>query len=1071
MRVGIWRTGDVIDGKYEVTRVLGQGGMGLVYLVRHLGWGIDLAVKSPLPERFTTPEDVDRFVAEAKTWVSLSLHPAVCACHYVRVLDGIPRLFAEYVPGGTLHERISDRTLYAGTHDEAIARILRSAIHMARGLEHAHSQGVLHLDVKPENVLLETGDPGGVKITDFGLAKVTSTSGSGGGAMSRPYASPEQIERRAVNLRSDVYSFAVSVLEMFTGGVTWPSGSVAGEALAELLRTGPLGPDLPPLPRALADLLESCLSEQPEDRPESMGSVATELEDLYRTLAPGAPAIVLADSTELRPAEHNNRALSLLDLGDRGAAEMEFRAALGADPRHPDATYNYGLLRWRAGEITDEDLLTLLSAAGPGAGDSWQARYMIAQVHLERGDTDHARECLDDLTRAHSAKPEVQEATRALESGVTGHIGIDRTVRAEWYAVPKSSYDKVKVCFTSDGSLLIAAGGGHPTRLWDTRTGECLHRACTKEDWPAEHAESRFIALDSRLREPKEQFVRQVASADGSQALVVTALWERHRYKVWHTDHRAKASRLIAELDSYVRTMAFTPDGAFAVIASDDHRISVYNLRSGECERQITSTAGSPMALAFSGDGRWLLSAGDAVRLWDFQTGRCLRTLRGHAGASPAAWISADGRSGLSAGFDNMVRWWSLRPASGYQAPLQLSTPRPTLEVSRLSAEVRELVSRSVQAVTAGNYGTAHKLLSQARSVPGHERDTRTLQAWRALGSYLPRTGLRGAWTTRVLSGQGAAPSGAYTVSISADARVAASAHGSRAYLWDLQTGMVLGKLPVIRMADGVDLSPDGQQVVVGMEFGHVGVFSVQTGEELHALKLPYSGIPGADDGISVAFTGDAKRVLLGSENGTILVWDLQSRRRIRTPSGHKRAVKALWASADGRTFASAARDSIRVWDLSNGQCFREIPAIGDDPPKSVCVSPDGELILATWLGAPSMTLWNAAGECVLEVADEQDAAPTARFSPDGRFIFAGTKGGAITVWDTRTVRLVNRIDGHQDGVWDIRLTPDGHHALSAGYDGTMRLWELDWELAAPYPTSVDSRASDCVPRKEEISR
>ncbi|ROO52212.1 WD40 repeat protein [Micromonospora sp. Llam0] len=1036
--------------------------MGQVYLVRHWGWGINLAVKSPQPQLFATPRDVDQFVAEAQTWVSLSLHPAVCGCHYVRVLDGIPRLFAEYVPGGTLHEQISRRTLYAGTPDDATARILRIAAQMALGLEHAHSNGVLHLDVKPANVLLEDGDAGDAKITDFGLARATGAAPSAGVGMTTAYASPEQASGRPVDQRSDVYSFAVSVLEMFTGGVTWRAGAAAGAALAELLRNGPYEPGPPSVPPVLASLLERCLSRGVDGRLGSMAEVAEELSALHDAFAPLGSPLLWPGDIELRAAEHNNRALSFLDLGEEAAAEAEFQAALSADPRHLEATYSSGLLRWRAGKITDEDLLAQVEAVRREAGDSWLARLMIAQIHLERGDAESARQDLDDLIRTDPAEPEVQAALRVLESGGTGGIGLDHTVRAQWHSVPEnpgSDRDYRKSArFTRDGTRLITAASNRRTELWDTRSGEHLH-TFSEEDCPADYAESRVIGYGSDPQEREEFFYlgQQASDADGSQSLVVLGSHHGRQFRVRHVDHAKKMDRLITELDFLVRALAFTPDGGSAVIVSNDHRIGVWDLHSGQCVRQIIGATDYSRALAFSDDGRLMLSGGDAVRLWDFRAGRCLRTLRGHTAAVAAVWVSPDGGSGLSVGFDNTLRTWSLQPASGYLAPLHLSRPRPTREVSRVGAEVRDLVRRSVEAITAGDYGTAHTLLSRARGTPGHERDPRVLGAWRILGHHLPRTGLRAAWTTRVLSGQGDGGRGARTVSMSADARVAVSACGSSAFLWDLAAGKQLAEIQVSKMVDGVDISPDGERVVCGMDFGHVGVYSVRTGEELHKLKLPYTGIPHTADGVSVAFTGDAQRVLLGSENGTILVWDLQSGRRIRTPSGHERVVKALWASADGHTCASAAMDSVRLWNLRTGECFREIPAIGDNSARSVCMSPDGKLVVATWWGSPSMTLWEAAGSCVLAVDEKDHSIETARFSPDGRFIVAGARDNTITVWDTGNGRLLSQIDGHQRYVWDVRLTPDGRYMLSAGNDGTIRLWELDWELAAPSPAGTST--------------
>lgn len=103
----VWRRGDVILDLYEVKGVLGEGGMGTVYRVRHRDWGLDLAVKCPRPEVFLRPGGAEDFEREAETWVNLGLHPHTVSCFYVRRLDGVPRVFVEYVAGGTLHDWIS----------------------------------------------------------------------------------------------------------------------------------------------------------------------------------------------------------------------------------------------------------------------------------------------------------------------------------------------------------------------------------------------------------------------------------------------------------------------------------------------------------------------------------------------------------------------------------------------------------------------------------------------------------------------------------------------------------------------------------------------------------------------------------------------------------------------------------------------------------------------------------------------------------------------------------------------------------------------------------------------------
>jgi serine/threonine protein kinase len=133
-----WQPGDVILGLYEVLAVHSGGGMGLVYRARHRRWNIDLALKSPRPDLFQTERDKAVFEREAETWVRLGLHPHVVTCHYVRPIDGIPRIFAEYVTGGSLEDWIRSGRLYAGTPEQSLARILDIAIQIAWGLEHAH---------------------------------------------------------------------------------------------------------------------------------------------------------------------------------------------------------------------------------------------------------------------------------------------------------------------------------------------------------------------------------------------------------------------------------------------------------------------------------------------------------------------------------------------------------------------------------------------------------------------------------------------------------------------------------------------------------------------------------------------------------------------------------------------------------------------------------------------------------------------------------------------------------------------------------------------------------------------
>ena len=159
-----WNVGDVVLGVYEVKALLGEGGMGRVYRVRHRGWGVDLAVKSPRPEALTLAGGAESFAREAETWVGLGTSPHLVTCHYVRTIDGVPRIFLELVDGGSLADNIAARRSVPSRPRDRLAWTLDIAIQFAWGIAAAHDRDLVHQDIKPGNVML----------TSSGVAKAVS---------------------------------------------------------------------------------------------------------------------------------------------------------------------------------------------------------------------------------------------------------------------------------------------------------------------------------------------------------------------------------------------------------------------------------------------------------------------------------------------------------------------------------------------------------------------------------------------------------------------------------------------------------------------------------------------------------------------------------------------------------------------------------------------------------------------------------------------------------------------------------------------------------------------------------
>ncbi|MFF3843219.1 protein kinase [Streptomyces sp. NPDC001930] len=1118
-----WNTGDVIDGLYQLTRIVGRGGMGVVHRVRHLGWGIDLAVKSPLPQQFEHPADVQRFVDEAQTWVSLGLHPNVCSCYYVRVLDGVPRLFAEYVRGGSLRESIDTGALYAGDPSAVVTRIMRIGSQMARGLEFAHDNGVLHRDVKPANVLLESGVDGLAKITDFGIAgalaaapRAGSGSGTtmvapGGGGLTPAYASPEQLRGEPLGRASDVYSFAVSVKEMFDGASSAQSCTTVGT----LTRAAHVGSSPSPasptfrIPAPLATLLDRCMAEDPRSRPGSMADIASALEELHGRYSPDAPRLLPPAQAEMRAGEHNNRALSLLDLSQHDKAADELRKALETDPQHLDATYNAGLLRWRRGEISDTIMLAALRAASSHAGDPWYAHTLAAQAHLERGAVDDARESLECAAREHADEPETVSVQQALESRTLGHLAAASTTPLPWHL--DSEFPPFgQVGFTRDGTSVISGDPNGVTSIWDASTGECL-RSCTGHaGWSvnvssvdggfgltlvhgegirlwnfgtgrslrlytptgnetvqalrmtpdqsrayAVTEEGELLAWNLRqgtnvprgalvLRDPFDSravFCTMEVSPDGS-ALLVHRGETRGRLHVVHPGSR-DGSRVLTDDCARVSAMAWTADGTRVVVASDDRTMRVWNVRTGECERLVTTQAGLT-ALALSDDARWALTGNEdgTVCLWDLAELRCLRTLRGHTDGVCDVWLSSDGGHARSVGTDNTVRSWNLRLPVRHRAALRVSRPRPSVDLARFGDTVRELAVRAEAAIAASRYRTAHELLGKARAIPGYERDVRLLRAWRELGDRLPRTGLRAAWIARTMSVPGTTSKG-FGMALSDDGRFATCGSRLASRLWDLSDGTQVLDLPIGTLTTRLDA--DGSRLAGVTQSGTTHIWSTASGTEIASL-VPVD--PHVLTAASVS--ADLNRMIAADTGHVLRLRDLADGRQLRCLTGHTTRVNALRMSTDRRSAVSGAPGSIRLWDLASGGCLLDIPVADAYYPWDVCATDDRNIVLACGDEAPRLRMWNASGELVHEFAGQTGRIVSVALSPDDRFAFAGDMDGVVTMWCVRSGELVHTLDTGQSGALGMQLTPDARYLLVGGFEGASSLWELDWELARP---------------------
>ncbi len=278
---------------FEITELLGKGGMGEVYRATDTKLGRDVALKVLPAEMARDPERLERFQREARAVAALN-HPHIVTLHSVEQAEGIHFLTMELVEGQSLDRLVPSGGLPVG-------RILAVAAALADALAAAHDKGIIHRDLKTANVMI-TND-GRVKVLDFGLAKVmraadpadaTITSAGHtevGVVMGTPaYMSPEQVQGQALDHRTDLFSLGVILYELASGQRPFQGTSPAGLASAILRDTPrPLAEQRKDLPPGLARIIERCLAKSVEERIPSARDVRGALGSVT-TAAPSAGA-------------------------------------------------------------------------------------------------------------------------------------------------------------------------------------------------------------------------------------------------------------------------------------------------------------------------------------------------------------------------------------------------------------------------------------------------------------------------------------------------------------------------------------------------------------------------------------------------------------------------------------------------------------------------------------------------------------------------------------------------------------------------------------------------------------
>ncbi len=842
--------------------------------------------------------------------------------------------------------------------------------------------------------------------------------------MTPAYCSPEQARGEKLSHKTDLWSWGLSVLEMFTGEVTWLSGTAAAEILEGYLETEAEHKDIPPMPPELAALLRQCFRQNPAERPRDMREVSGRLQAIYARETGTPYPRKEPEAVKLRASALNNKALSLLDLGQPEQAQAAWEEALKLEAHHLEVIYNSGLIQWRSARLMDDALLEKLREAGNSHPGDWKLAYLQALVHLERGDGMSASVALKSLHGRDAERQEVMAASKLADSPNANPYRLARTFEGHERSVSSvclstdgryalsGSWDNTlklwevatglclrtfeghkryvsSVCLSTDGYYAISGGWGDELKLWDVSSGLCLRHfvghdggvgsVCLSADgryalsggYDYYHYTLKLWEVETghclRTFEGHKLHVTSVSlSTDGRYALsgsrdMMLKLWEVETGYCLHT---------FKGHNQQVTSVSLSADGRYALSGSGDHTLKLWEVASGRCLRTITGHTEAVTSVRLRADGSYALSVSDdkTLKLWDVRSGRCLRTLEGNMDHLGTVSLSADERCAVSVSRDRIFRLWELDWAVvPHTAPFKLSQVQQTHEALTSQQAFENLLAQAYQLLMQGKAVDAARKVRQARTQPEFSVDPRALQLWQQLYMRLPRTAFRQGWKLHELLGH---QKGIFSICLNANGHYALSGSGDlKLKLWDVRSGRCLRTFA----------------------------------EETICVR-------------SVCMSADGHYALSGGDN-KLKLWDVASGRCLRTFEGHKFGVSSVYLNADGHYALSGSGDmTLKLWEVASGRCLRTFQGHNHHV-TSVCLSTNGLYALSSSFNT------------------------------------------TLKLWDLASGRCLRTFEGHTSNVNSVSLSADGRYALSGSMDRTIKLWALDWELEDKEPADWDKGA------------
>ncbi|MDR1484313.1 MAG: protein kinase [Planctomycetaceae bacterium] len=1062
---GMWNIGDVVLGIYEVIPIsdnepFSEGGAGVVNRIYHREWDMELAVKSPKPHVFQTESGKLNYENEAQTWIELGLHPNIVTCYLVRRISDIPRLFAEFVKDGSLKQWILDGRLYNDGKSAALLRILNIAIQSAWGLEHAHCQKLLHLDVKPANIMM-SGQI--AKVTDFGLAqgmseinvssaadhdsKKQNTLAAGG--MTPGFCSPEQyisfekIQKHdfdnlpKITLQSDIWSWGISVLAMFHGRAPCKKGGQTARKVLEIFLRESLESDRPAMPNQVAELLFHCFEPSPVKRPHSMGEVAERLTKIYCELSGVTFPRLKPVSATWTPETINNRAASMLDLGKPSEAKQLLDQAAALQPWHPEVTYNQTILAWRAAQITDLQAIERLESLVKARNQDANAIYALALAQRERGNLKTAIdetgkaieiETREEYRRAFIALEKVLTRTaRCVErvqvtSGFEGRICVDS--RGEFILVEKSTTDSGR---ESDGE------NNRFFEILKSSTGQLWHKFTP----PKAEQDVRRIALSDDLL---WELVNDSANSDGQLRIVLKRIGSKSseakfQFVQWSQNLSSSSSEIVA---GKIYNGRVSEDRVFVFTNSESQTVDVGVLIGHE---------GAVTALAFSDDGRFAFTGGAdrTLRLWELPVMRCLRTFSAIGGAAAAVYFDKNGEFALSLASGGLVRIWDISilcSGNSFHAPLLLSHVTSSEEAGRRQTEMNNYCDKIRESVRNLDYASAILFVSGAERLSGWETMRMRLESegiWNNIARHTRRKSLAGAICSSIFKGHLDTIS---TVAISANGNIAASAgRDAEIKIWNILEQRCICELSGHSdWVRSISMTRDSRFLVSGSWDGTVRVWNIASGKCARMTDEKIKSIT------KIAINPQGRTVAIATAQGRVIFWDVLTSSVKGSFIAGSGSINSVMFSCNGEYLVTGSEDGkVLLWrvgvdvpecELSVHKSAVTDVAISADLGRVISADRDGNVVI--------YNLFEGVREGV--VSGHLSEVTGLVFLLDGRFFISCSRDAKVRISSVGGDNLVSSEVEHLAPVFSMAVDMCGSRFVTGSDDAVVRVWSLYWD-------------------------